>query len=63
MSELFNMAPYDPGDKNLVIKGPGDDWERLLIYVDFDGVDHESVKPQAERVVKILNAHWEITNE
>lgn len=58
--EPFSVVPHDPGDKYLTVVGPATDgyYTQVVAHVDFDDVDHEAIKPQVERMVKILNANW-----
>lgn len=52
---IFTIAPHSSADKRFEISGP----DELLLEVDYDDVFHEDVDRLAERMVEVLNAHWE----
>lgn len=51
---LFEIERYASYDKDIPVQGPGD----LRLLVDFDDVDQDEVKPAMEKMVAILNKHW-----
>ena len=59
MSQKFTIQPHSTIDKSFDIYGPQD----LLLMVDFDDVDHETVEKLTKRMVDILNEHWEAIHE
>lgn len=54
MSKPFEMSAVELGDKQIEIWGP----HELVLYVDYDDVNHESVMADTEKFVAILNTHW-----
>lgn len=51
----FRMDKPNTADKYFNIHGPDD----LLLRVDYDDVDHRTVRKNAKRVLAVLNAQWE----
>lgn len=51
MTEQWKTEPYDGADKQIVIYGPG----TLLVYVDYDDVDHDEVDAMMPKIVEALN--------
>lgn len=51
---LFEIDRYTSYDKKIPIQGPGD----LRLLVDYDDVDQDEVRPAMEKMVAILNKHW-----
>lgn len=49
----FFLEPFEPWKKDIAISGPG-----IELLVDYDDVDHEEVEKNANKVVEILNQHW-----
>jgi hypothetical protein len=55
VSKPFFIEKHSPIDKKFAVNGPGD----LVLWVDYDDVDHDKVDADAERMVEILNVNWE----
>lgn len=55
MSEKFTAEPFTTIDKDIAILGPGG----LSISVDYDDVDHDQVRAATEKMLRILNQHWD----
>lgn len=51
---LFEIERHSSYDKDVPVQGPGD----LRLLVDYDDVDQDEVKPAMEKMVAILNKHW-----
>lgn len=60
----FTMNRIMPGDKTIEIYGPPNPrdpdgyFDVLCICVDYDDVNHPSIRRQARKLVAILNEHW-----
>lgn len=54
MSEPFQIQPYSRCDTEIVIYGPG----QFRFEVDYDYDDREVVEPAMQKMVAILNKHW-----
>lgn len=55
MSNPFSISQHTTADKKFVIDGP----EGFTLIVDYDDVDHEFQDMMAERIVEVLNKHFE----
>lgn len=44
------------GNKDIAILGP----DGLSISVDYDDVDHDQVRAATEKMLRILNQHWDV---
>jgi hypothetical protein len=53
--EPFEIERHTGIDKRFEIYGPD-----IRIFVDYDDVDHKTVDQQAEKIVHILNEHWDV---
>jgi hypothetical protein len=57
--DAFVMAPIERGDKGIYIQENIDDYYiRLSMTIDYDDVA-ECIKQKAEKLLKILNEHWD----
>lgn len=54
MKKEFNIESYKKYDKDIQVNGPGD----LRLTVDFDDVDQKSVEEKMNKMINILNDHW-----
>jgi hypothetical protein len=54
MPEKFKVSVQDY-DKDGSIDGP---FEALALSFDYDDVDRDTVKAEANKLCKILNEHW-----
>lgn len=50
---LWKIPEHSETDKSFEISGP------IGLKVDYDDVDHEEVDAVTEKVVRILNKHWD----
>jgi hypothetical protein len=51
----FKLHQHSRIDKWLEVTGP----DQLALRIDFDDVDPDTVLEAAQRMVKVLNNHWE----
>lgn len=49
----FKILPHNHFDKDIEVVGP------LFMRVDYDDVDHESTSEDIQKMVRILNKHWD----
>lgn len=54
MSKPFNIDKHTTIDKEFAIEGP----EGVMLYVDYDDVDHGTVDTVINRMVELLNNSW-----
>ncbi len=57
--QLFSIQPFSTIDKRVEITGP----DGLRFFVDYDDVDHKTVRKQMAKLIGILNDHWDSTEE
>ncbi len=53
MKGFFQVKKYSPADKWIEVEGPD-----LSIRVDYDDVDHRTVRKSLAKMVRILNERW-----
>lgn len=56
--KLWQAQEHGTADKRFEITGPSSYEGGLLLYVDYDDVDHDRVEQELEKLLNILNAHW-----
>lgn len=54
MTEPFEVQKFDFLDKNIEVYGPQD----LHLFVDYDDVEQDLVEAALEKMIRILNEHW-----
>lgn len=55
----FTRSSISSGDKDIdIFQTDCDEGQGLRITVDYDDVDHETIKRKAERMLYILNKYW-----
>lgn len=56
MADRFSLPRFSTIDKDIEIE---DSEYEIKLTVDYDDVNHPVVKKLAEKVVRILNKHWD----
>lgn len=55
----FAVEDFDSGDKEIhITETKGDPYLGLRISIDYDDVDHQTVREKVEKLLNILNLHW-----
>lgn len=53
---FFSYQEYSRSDKDIYITGPD---ENVWLTLDYDDVNRDIVELYLERIVQVLNDHWE----
>ncbi len=56
--KTFKIYSFTNWDKDICVTS-----EELTLKVDYDDVDHKTVKKAMKKMVKILNKHWNDSEE
>lgn len=54
----WEAQEHDSSDKSFEIRGPASYEGGLLLYVDYDDVDHDRVEDELKKLLNILNTYW-----
>ena len=58
MTDLFRLSELQP-DKRLEIEGPCEGRDAFLIWLEYDDNDWYTADLRAEKMISILNRHWD----
>lgn len=56
-TKLWQAQKHDTADKRFEITEPSSYEGGLLLFVDYDDVDHDRVELEVEKLLNILNVH------
>lgn len=55
----FVIQKYSNADKSIEIFETPEDWNTLVISIDYDDVDRDRIKKKVKKMVDILNKYWD----
>lgn len=60
MKTNFKIEPYQEWDKSIIVCETNKEHGRgLALSIDYDDVYHPTIKKKINKLVKLLNEHWD----